>query len=122
MTSPTPLAGLRVLEFTHMVMGPTAGMVLADLGAEVIKVEPAPEGDTTRRLGGSGTGFYPAFGRGRRSLAVDMTAPEGLALVQRLAANGNAPFPSTPAEFASLMRAQRTTWRALVAATGLQPE
>ena len=84
MTSPTPLRGIRVVEFTHMVMGPTAAMVLADLGAEVVKVEPAPEGDTTRRLTGSGIGFYAAFGRGRRSLCVDMKAPEGLALVKRL--------------------------------------
>jgi crotonobetainyl-CoA:carnitine CoA-transferase CaiB-like acyl-CoA transferase len=85
MTSPTPLKGIRVLEFTHMVMGPTAGMTLADLGAEVIKVEPAPEGDSTRRLTGSGTGFYAAFQRSRRSLCIDIKAPEGLALVRRLA-------------------------------------
>ncbi|NGM21179.1 CoA transferase [Roseomonas stagni] len=89
MTSPTPLAGLRVLEFTHMIMGPSAGMALADLGAEVIKVEPAPDGDSTRRLTGSGTGFYAAFGRGRRSLCVDMKKPEGIALVQRLAAKAD---------------------------------
>ncbi|NKC30986.1 CaiB/BaiF CoA transferase family protein [Falsiroseomonas selenitidurans] len=89
MTSPTPLAGIRVLEFTHMVMGPTAGMTLADLGAEVIKVEPAPEGDSTRRLTGSGTGFYAAFGRGRRSLCVDLKQPEGLALVRKLAARAD---------------------------------
>ena len=82
--SPAPLAGLRVVEFTHMVMGPTCGMVLADLGAEVVKVEPAPEGDSTRRLTGSGTGFYASFQRNRRSLCVDMKRPEGLALVQRL--------------------------------------
>ncbi|MGX9964669.1 CaiB/BaiF CoA transferase family protein [Roseomonas sp. F4] len=89
MTSPTPLAGIRVLEFTHMVMGPTVGMTLADLGAEVIKVEPAPEGDSTRRLGGSGAGFYAAFGRGRRSLCLDLKKPEGLALVQKLAAKAD---------------------------------
>jgi len=89
MTSPTPLRGIRVVEFTHMVMGPTAGMTLADLGAEVVKVEPAPEGDTTRRLTGSGTGFHAAFGRGRRSLCVDMKAPEGLALVRRLLARAD---------------------------------
>jgi len=89
MTSPTPLAGLNVVEFTHMVMGPTAGMVLADLGASVVKVEPAPAGDTTRRLTGSGTGFYAAFGRGRRSLAVDMKTPDGMALVQRLVARAD---------------------------------
>ena len=51
-------AGIRVVEFTHMVMGPTCGMVLADLGAEVIKVEPIA-GDNTRRLLGSGAGFFP---------------------------------------------------------------
>ena len=55
-----PLEGLRVVEFTHMVMGPTCGMVLADMGAEVIKVEPI-EGDRTRHLLGSGAGFFPMF-------------------------------------------------------------
>ncbi len=83
-SSPLPLAHLKVVEFTHMVMGPTCGMVLADLGADVVKVEPAPEGDSTRRLTGSGTGFYAAFQRNRRSLCVDMKRPEGLALVRRL--------------------------------------
>ena len=53
-----PLAGIRVIEFAHMVMGPTCGLVLADLGADVIKVEPAPDGDNTRRLSGSGAGFF----------------------------------------------------------------
>ena len=53
-----PLAGIRVVEFTHMVMGPTCGMILGDLGAEVIKVEPI-DGDNTRRLLGSGAGFFP---------------------------------------------------------------
>jgi len=89
MTSPTPLKGINVVEFTHMVMGPTVGMTLADLGASVVKVEPAPEGDTTRRLTGSGTGFYAAFGRGRRSLAVDMKTPEGMALVKKLVARAD---------------------------------
>ena len=84
MTAPQPLAGLKVVEFTHMVMGPTCGMVLADLGADVVKVEPAPAGDSTRRLAGSGTGFYAAFQRNRRSLCVDMKTEEGLALVRRL--------------------------------------
>ncbi|HEV7268438.1 MAG TPA: CaiB/BaiF CoA-transferase family protein [Falsiroseomonas sp.] len=89
MTSPTPLRGIRVVEFTHMVMGPTVGMTLADLGAEVVKVEPAPKGDSTRYLTGSGIGFHAAFGRGRRSLCVDMKRPEGLALVQRLVAQAD---------------------------------
>ena len=59
-----PLAGIRVVEFTHMVMGPTCGMMLADLGAEVIKVEPI-DGDRTRTLLGSGAGFFPMFNRSR---------------------------------------------------------
>ena len=80
----TPLSSLKVIEFTHMVMGPTAGMVLADLGADVVKVEPAPKGDSTRALTGSGTGFYASFQRNRRSLCVDIKAPEGLALVRKL--------------------------------------
>lgn len=81
---PSPLSSLKVVEFTHMVMGPTTGMVLADLGADVVKVEPAPHGDSTRTLTGSGTGFYASFQRNRRSLCVDIKAPEGLALVHRL--------------------------------------
>ena len=57
-----PLAGIRVVEFVHMVMGPPCGLVLADLGAEVVKVEPV-DGDNTRRLTGSGAGFFAAFNR-----------------------------------------------------------
>ncbi len=60
MSETLPLAGIRVVEFTHMVMGPTCGMILADLGADVIKVEPIA-GDNTRKLLGSGSGFYPMF-------------------------------------------------------------
>jgi crotonobetainyl-CoA:carnitine CoA-transferase CaiB-like acyl-CoA transferase len=87
--APSPLSHLRVVEFTHMVMGPTCGMVLGDLGADVVKVEPAPEGDSTRRLTGSGTGFYAAFQRNRRSLCIDIKRPEGLALVRRLIARAD---------------------------------
>jgi crotonobetainyl-CoA:carnitine CoA-transferase CaiB-like acyl-CoA transferase len=71
-----PYAGLRMVEFTHMVMGPTCGMVFADLGAEVIKVEP-PQGDNTRKLLGSGAGFYPLFNRNKKSLVLDLKTPEG---------------------------------------------
>ncbi|MBS7791191.1 CoA transferase [Roseococcus sp. SDR] len=85
----SPLSALKVVEFTHMVMGPTAGMVLADLGADVVKVEPAPKGDSTRALTGSGTGFYASFQRNRRSLCVDMKTPEGLALVKKLVASSD---------------------------------
>ena len=83
-----PLAGVRVLEFTHMVMGPTCGMILADMGAEVIKVEPL-KGDSTRRLLGSGAGFYPAFNRNKKSLAVDVGDARGLAIVLKLAAQAD---------------------------------
>ena len=79
-----PLAGLRVVEFTHMVMGPACGLVLADLGADVIKVEPVPDGDNTRRLGGSGAGFFAIMNRNKRSMAVDMKSPDGLAATKRL--------------------------------------
>ncbi len=82
---PLPLAGIRVLEFTHTVMGPCAGLMLADLGAEVIKIEPAPEGDRTRRLGGFGAGFYDYFNRNKRSLAVDLKTDRGQRLIHRVA-------------------------------------
>ena len=86
--APQPLAGLRVIEFTHMVMGPTCGMVLADLGAEVIKVEPI-EGDRTRRLLGAGAGFFPMFNRNKKSIAVDLHKAEGAAVARRLAASAD---------------------------------
>ena len=74
-------AGLRVVEFTHMVMGPTCGMVLADLGAEVIKVEPI-DGDRTRRLLGAGAGFFPMFNRNKKSIGIDLHQPEGAAVAR----------------------------------------
>jgi crotonobetainyl-CoA:carnitine CoA-transferase CaiB-like acyl-CoA transferase len=83
-----PFEGLRVVEFTHMVMGPTCGMVLADLGAEVIKVEP-PTGDNTRRLLGSGAGFYPLFNRNKKSLVLDLQSPEGQEAVLKLIATAD---------------------------------
>ena len=78
-----PLQGVRVVEFAHMVMGPTCGLVLADLGAEVIKVEPL-EGDNTRRLQGAGAGFYPIFNRNKKSIALDLKSPEGMEIVLKL--------------------------------------
>src|SRR5881628_1756295 len=83
-----PYARLRVIEFTHMVMGPTCGMVLADLGAEVIKVEPIG-GDNTRRLLGSGAGFFPMFNRNKKSLAVDTKDARGREIVQKLVATAD---------------------------------
>ena len=83
-----PLTGLRVVEFTHMVMGPTCGMVLADMGAEVIKVEPI-EGDRTRHLLGAGAGFFPMFNRHKKSIAIDLHKPEGAAIARQLAASAD---------------------------------
>ncbi len=83
-----PLAGIRVVEFTHMVMGPTCGLLLADLGAEVIKVEPI-EGDNTRRLLGSGSGFFPTFNRNKKSIALDLKKPEGVEAALRLIATAD---------------------------------
>ena len=78
-----PLEGVRVVEFAHMVMGPSCGLVLADLGAEVIKVEPL-EGDNTRRLMGAGAGFYAMFNRNKKSLALDLKKFEGREVALRL--------------------------------------
>ncbi len=78
-----PLAGLRVIEFTHMVMGPSAGLILADLGAEVIKIEPLA-GDNTRRLKGSGSGYFPMYNRNKKSVCVDLKSDAGLTFVYRL--------------------------------------
>ena len=83
-----PLAGIRVVEFSHMVMGPTCGMVLGDLGAEVIKVEP-PTGDNTRGLLGSGAGFFPLFNRNKKSIALDLQQAEGREAVLRLIATAD---------------------------------
>jgi crotonobetainyl-CoA:carnitine CoA-transferase CaiB-like acyl-CoA transferase len=84
-----PLAGVRVVEMTHMVMGPTCGMILAQLGAEVIKVEP-PTGDKTRTLGGMGTSFFPLFNRGKRSIVLDFALAEDRETMHRLLATADA--------------------------------
>lgn len=82
--APAPLAGLKVLDFGHTIMGPCAGLLLADLGAEVTKVEPI-EGDSTRRLPGFAAGFFATFNRNKHSIAVDLKRKEGQAVVRRLA-------------------------------------
>ncbi len=78
-----PLDGIRVIEFSHMVMGPSCGMILADLGAEVIKVEP-PGGDRTRHLKSSGTGFFAALGRNKKSVVLDTSDPADIDTLLRL--------------------------------------
>ena len=83
-----PLEGVRVVEMTHMVMGPSCGMILAQLGAEVIKVEP-PAGDKTRSLGGMGTSFFPLFNRGKRSVVLDLAISEDRETMHRLLATAD---------------------------------
>ena len=77
--SAIPLAGIKVLEFSHTVMGPTAGLVFAELGADVIKIEPAPKGDHTRGLGGFGAGFFAAFNRNKPGRSTRFSRPLPLA-------------------------------------------
>jgi crotonobetainyl-CoA:carnitine CoA-transferase CaiB-like acyl-CoA transferase len=83
-----PLAGIRVIEFSHMVMGPSVGLILGDLGADVIKVEPIG-GDQTRRLLGSGAGYFPMFNRNKRSICLNLKTEEGVDLAQRLLADAD---------------------------------
>src|SRR6201996_3562975 len=83
-----PLAGIRVLEFCHTIMGPTAGLILADLGADVIKIEPTG-GDHTRRLYGFAAGFFPTFNRNKRSFAVNLKSDEGRHVLHRLVATSD---------------------------------
>jgi len=78
-----PLQDIRVLEFTHAVMGPSAGLILADLGAEVIYIEPV-EGDSTRLLKGFGQGFFSCYNRNKKSLAIDIKSPEGKEIIYQL--------------------------------------
>ena len=80
---PLPLAGIRVLEFGHTILGPCCGMVLADLGAEVIKIEP-PGGERTRRLKGFGTGYFAYYNRNKKSVIVDYKSPEGAGVTREL--------------------------------------
>ena len=82
--SATPLSGLRVVEFTHMVMGPAVGHILASLGAEVVRVEPIG-GDATRRLLGSGAGYFPMYNRHKSSICLDLKSQSGLGVARRLA-------------------------------------
>src|SRR3954470_6873795 len=83
-----PLSGIRVVEFSHMVMGPTCGMILGDLGAEVIKIEP-PGGDKTRTLIGSGAGFFALFNRNKKSVSADLSEPKARARVDKLIASAD---------------------------------
>jgi crotonobetainyl-CoA:carnitine CoA-transferase CaiB-like acyl-CoA transferase len=81
--SDTPLSGIRVVEFTHMIMGPSVGAILTALGAEVIHVEPVG-GDKTRTLLGSGAGYFPTFNRGKQSICIDLKSDDGIGIARQL--------------------------------------
>jgi len=83
-----PLSGLKVIEFTHMVMGPSIGVIVADMGADVTKVEPV-EGDNTRRLSSSGAGYFAMYNRNKKSLAIDLKSETGRSLVLELLADAD---------------------------------
>jgi crotonobetainyl-CoA:carnitine CoA-transferase CaiB-like acyl-CoA transferase len=83
-----PLKGVRVVEMTHMIMGPSCGMFLALMGAEVIKVEP-PAGDKTRNLTGMGSPFFPLFNRGKKSVQLGLASAAGRAALDRLLATAD---------------------------------
>lgn len=84
----TPLSDIRVIEFSHMVMGPSAGVILGDLGADVIKIEPLG-GDKTRRLPGAGAGYFSMFNRNKRSITLDLKSETGLAIARKLIARAD---------------------------------
>lgn len=88
MTTALPLSNIRVVEMSHMIMGPSCGMILAQLGADVIKVEP-PKGDKTRDLSGMGTAFFPLFNRGKRSVVLDLGTGDGRAAFDALLATAD---------------------------------
>lgn len=81
---PLPLADIKVIEFSHAVMGPSAGMVFGDLGADVVKVEPTPNGDRTRHLKSAGAGFFGFYCRNKRSIALNLKAPAVRPVVEAL--------------------------------------
>ncbi len=82
------LEQVKVVEFSHMVMGPSTGMILGDLGARVIKIEPLG-GDKTRRLPGSGAGYFPMFNRNKQSICLNVKCEEGKKIVHRILADAD---------------------------------
>ncbi|MFM7404570.1 MAG: CaiB/BaiF CoA transferase family protein [Erythrobacter sp.] len=88
MSAPEPLKGIRIVEFTHMVMGPVVGHILAGLGAEVVRIEPIG-GDNTRRLKGSGAGYFPMYNRGKQSICLDLKSAAGITVAKDLIARAD---------------------------------
>ena len=87
--NPLPLSGIRVLDWSQIVMGPSCAMILADMGAEVIKIERAPRGDDTRTLGGLGLGFFPLFNRNKKSIAINLKDDKGKEVLRKLIASAD---------------------------------
>ncbi|MEX0828298.1 MAG: CoA transferase [Haliea sp.] len=88
-TDKPALHGLRVLDFGHTVMGPCCGAILADMGAEVIKIEPVGTGDPTRHLKGFGSGYFGFFARNKKSVAIDLKSNTGTRLAKHLIASAD---------------------------------
>lgn len=84
-----PLSGIKVLEWGHTVMGPVCSMILADMGAEVVKIERAPNGDDTRNLSGFAVSFFPLFNRNKKSIAINLKSDEGKAVLRKLIASSD---------------------------------
>ena len=81
--TPLPLSGIKIIEFTHAVMGPSCGLILADLGADIIRVEPST-GDPTRKLKGFGKGYYPFYNRNKESIAINIKTSEGKSIIRKM--------------------------------------
>src|ERR687896_1692387 len=88
-----PLTGRRILDLSRVLAGPLATQTLADLGADVVKVERPDEGDDTRRWGppfaGEDAAYFLALNRNKRSVTIDLGAPEGVDAIRRLAAGSD---------------------------------
>ncbi len=89
---PLPLSGVRILELGHAILRPCCGKILADMGAEVIRIERAPEGDTTRKLPGFGAGFFHFFNRDKRSLIIALKNEQGKAVLNKLIVSADVMF------------------------------
>jgi crotonobetainyl-CoA:carnitine CoA-transferase CaiB-like acyl-CoA transferase len=84
-----PLSGVRALELSHAILGPSCGQILADMGAEVIRIERAPEGDYTRELKGFGIGFHTYFNRNKKSIVLDLKSEKGKEVLKKLIASAD---------------------------------
>ena len=93
MSEAGPLTGIRVVDLTRILAGPLCAMMLGDMGADVIKVEPPGSGDDTRRWGppfvGGEAAYFLGVNRNKRSLTLDLSLPAGQKILQQLAAKAD---------------------------------